>query len=876
VKPDTRTVRQLFELDVRYVVPRYQRPYVWDAERQWQPLWEDVEVILEHRLNGSGADDDFSHFLGAIVLEQELQSPGSIPVFTIIDGQQRLATLQLLLGAACMVALKAGAEKEAAILHRLTENDELTAEGIERFKVWPTNANRAAFEAVMQEGGPPDDREDDPHNRIDEAYAFFCAAISEWLADAQVGEERAERIKALRITLSDLLKVVSITLEPGDNAQIIFETLNARGTPLLALDLVKNAVFHAAERQGLQTESLYHEEWRPELDQRYWRQERRQGRLNRPLADLFLMHWLAMKLHEVVPANELFARFRQRILGTPEPPPADELIRELRRDAQIMRSFEQQPPGSVEATFFERLELLDTSVVLPLVLLLFRDKRISPERRRRALRILESWLVRRGLMRLTVKNYNQQVPVMLARVTADPQHADVALLEYLRSGEGEISRWPTDVELREYLTTRPLYNNVATKKIVMALAAVEQTLYSAKVDIPDVPKTLSLEHVIPQSWGEHWPLPSDGDPIELRTQREEHLHRLGNLTLTAGALNTALSNAPWAQKRTALNKESKLLLNVELIESYPDSFDEAAVEERGARLVERICAFWPGPENWQEPGAAEDASAVSATAAGKLTIEEVLEPEPEVLEAELTRDGAASSIGVTLLERYAAVLKSAAPAGTVEIAHERGSGGHARLELASAQTVKYAYLDANPPEEVPLRIYPGDTLEQARLLYGEPIRCERLLTLRERGWEIQPNFHFGFMTRGLSWSRSALGTDDYVAYWMERIGTTTAIPREDWDGEIRRLIEDGIFSPGDLSQFDADFRNTERGSASPRPGLMALRRWPLDALDDPDFPLEVRSALHEALGALREPTAILETRSDVADGAASAASEHAQ
>lgn len=256
-------------------MPLYQRPYVWDAEHQWQPLWDDIEVILEHRLDGGA--DGFSHFLGAIVLEQELHSPGSIPFYTVIDGQQRLTTLQLLLGAASKVASDVGADKEAAILGRLTQNDELTAEGVELFKVWPTNANRAAFQAVMQMRGPPADREDDPNNRIDEAYTFFGGAMSEWLGAESDELARVDLIKALRVTLSDLLKVVSITLEPGDNAQIIFETLNARGTPLLALDLVKNAVFHAAAKQQLSIDALYHEEWKKELDMAYWRAERRQG-----------------------------------------------------------------------------------------------------------------------------------------------------------------------------------------------------------------------------------------------------------------------------------------------------------------------------------------------------------------------------------------------------------------------------------------------------------------------------------------------------------------------------------------------------------------------------------------------------------------------
>jgi Protein of unknown function (DUF1524) len=308
------------------------------------------------------------------------------------------------------------------------------------------------------------------------------------------------------------------------------------------LDLVKNAVFHAAVRQGLNADELYHEVWKPELDQRYWRTERRQGRLNRPRADLFLMHWLAMKLRQVIPATELFARFRQQVLDTAGSPPADELIRELRRDAQIMRGFDSQPAGSYEATFFDRLEVLDTSIVTPLVLLLFRDPRVTAARRRRALHILESWLVRRALMRLTVKNYNQQVPAMLDRVAADPEHADEALLGHLRSRFAQISRWPTDDEFKTYLTTRSLYGHVAAKRLVMALAAVEQSLYSTKVDLPHVPKTLSLEHVLPQDWEPHWPLPPDGDATAAARRRHERLHRLGNLTLTTAPLNAALSH----------------------------------------------------------------------------------------------------------------------------------------------------------------------------------------------------------------------------------------------------------------------------------------------------------------------------------------------
>jgi hypothetical protein len=94
-----------------------------------------------------------------------------------------------------------------------------------------------------------------PENRIDEAYAFFHGRVKEWAYEVEAGEQLA-RLELLRITICELLKVVSITLEADDNAQVIFETLNARGTPLLALDLVKNAVFLEASRQALDTDVL--------------------------------------------------------------------------------------------------------------------------------------------------------------------------------------------------------------------------------------------------------------------------------------------------------------------------------------------------------------------------------------------------------------------------------------------------------------------------------------------------------------------------------------------------------------------------------------------------------------------------------------------
>ncbi|MBP2211508.1 hypothetical protein JOJ87_001852 [Rhodococcus ruber] len=595
-------MQQLFESDVRYLVPLYQRPYVWNEDNQLEPLWEDVTALLEHQ--ESGEIQFHSHFLGAIVLDQEPTAPGRIPQYTVIDGQQRLTTLQLLIAAISDAMRTAGAEDDAGLLRDLVTNDPRRAKGTDRLKVWPTNANREAFTAVMLGGVDTATRLDDPGNLIDEAFEYFMkratdylTAVDEPLATDETIAQRAER---LRITVCDLLKVVSITLEPSDNAQVIFETLNARGTPLLALDLVKNALFREASRQQRDTDQLYAGVWQKTLEDEYWRKERRQGRLKRPVGEHFLMHWLTMKLERVVPATELFATFRHGILQ--QSADAESLLREFCRDATVMRSFDDFIPGTVEGDFFARLEPLGAGPALPVVLLLLRSGEVGMDQRRQALRILESFLARRAIMRLTTQNYNRLVPRMVAAMKSDLGNADRALWRVLIESDAYATRWPTDAEFLGFLRSRDVYDYVSRNRLVMAFAAVEASLNSKKTDVAAHVDDLSLEHIMPREWEKHWPIIgySESSDEDRAAERAARLHRIGNLTIVSGSLNSAMKNAPWETKRAALNRHSRLLLNARLAER--DRWDEIAIDEHGEWLANRLMHVWPGPDapDWNE------------------------------------------------------------------------------------------------------------------------------------------------------------------------------------------------------------------------------------------------------------------------------------
>src|SRR6185503_5453814 len=123
METQVRTPQQVFMMPQRLVVPLFQRPYVWNQENQWEPLWNDVVRVSERRLRAPQAKQH-PHFLGAVVLQQIPNPVGLMQERTIIDGQQRLTTLQLLLDALHAELQSVGATAPALRIEPLVANAE--------------------------------------------------------------------------------------------------------------------------------------------------------------------------------------------------------------------------------------------------------------------------------------------------------------------------------------------------------------------------------------------------------------------------------------------------------------------------------------------------------------------------------------------------------------------------------------------------------------------------------------------------------------------------------------------------------------------------------------------------------------------------------
>lgn len=636
VRADAYAIEKIFDTPIQYRVPLYQRPYVWErdvedpSEDRLTPFWEDVRdtvtryLARQAHIERGVPEDDLAifadHFFGAVVLGRLDKSFGGIPHQEVIDGQQRFTTAQLLIAAAHRVAQRNGFDTTAAVLRDLYLNpDKHEPQPHEQPKLWPTNANQRAYAAVMDPEGPRPIA-DDPTNRIQEAYAYFDEELNSWLEEIPA-DQREDHMKALHRVLRVHLKFVVIELEEGDNAQEIFESLNAQGTPLLAIDLIKNHVFRRFAEAKLQLDELDERLWR-ELDLKWWRREQRQGRFKRPRVELFLMHWLTMRKRDEVPALGLFVEF-QRQFRPAEVPDTEiaEFIAQFIADARLYRSFHSLPEGTFARRFFDRLELLDTTTLYPLILWLFiaeREGRLTADERNQALAALESWVVRRMICDYTPKNYNRIVIDLLKILEDSDERPHEIVIRFLREATVDTEKWPTDEILYQALMRQPLYSRVRpVRRVRLLLEAceLERRLASggfaemAAQEAPQLGLHLTVEHVLPQAWEDHWPLPSpeeveewgelgpDEDmEVERLATREKCVHLLGNLTLVTKKLNPSVGNAAWPQKRKALDDHSILHLNRDLVRHNHDLWTDWKVAERTRELQRLIARHWPGPE----------------------------------------------------------------------------------------------------------------------------------------------------------------------------------------------------------------------------------------------------------------------------------------
>lgn len=609
------TIESLFTHERRYLVPLFQRPYVWTQEKQWEPLWDDVRELAQRELDAMKTGEQSEeavrpHFMGAIVLQPRAPHGDHLPVLDVIDGQQRLTTLQLLLFALRDIAKAAGDSATAKWCTSRTENgNALVDEEVERFKVWPTQRDQPQFVEVFSTGSrltletkypAKIGRKKVARPVMVEAYVFFHQAIEDWIAED--GGDAAGCGKALRLALQRRLELVQIDLDVSENPQEIFETLNARGVPLLASDLLRNFIFRRAKNPA-HSDELHAKYWKrfevPDEDDkpeglRFWEIEVRQGRLSRARLDLFVQHYLAMNLERDIRIAELFREYKGWIEGKKPFESVEDELRQFVRYADHFATLVRGEADTALGAFAARLAVLDINSAYPLVLGLLGQDGLSASERAGILSDLESFVVRRMICGRPTKSYTRKFLDLLRDFRAGGVFTRAAFQALLVRGAGDdVFDWPTDAQFETAWNTIDAYRALKPARVEMVLRRIEEAMRSTRSEPVLLNARLSVEHVMPQAWEKHWPLPEGMEETAALEAREEVIHDFGNLTLLTQALNSTLSNSAPATKFPALLEHS----NLQLSRAFHGrtAWTETDIRDRGRALFTKALTVWPRP-----------------------------------------------------------------------------------------------------------------------------------------------------------------------------------------------------------------------------------------------------------------------------------------
>jgi alkylated DNA nucleotide flippase Atl1 len=596
VDTNVRTPLDIFNLPQHLVVPLFQRPYVWDESEQWLPLWQDVRRLAELRLQ-----DPYSsatHFLGAVVVQAQDNQTGNLPSRNVIDGQQRMTTLQLLMDATGSVLEEAGFDTLSGQLEVLTHNLQLyVTGGGTRLKLRHTNRDQAAFDEVMN-AEPPVSHDSLKHSGslLARAHRFFVSAVAEWLGEEPAAATYGNRATVLVQVLTRGLQLVVIDLQAQENSQEIFETLNARGTPLTAADLVKNFVFQRLEAERVDTRRAYAEDW--PFDAKFWETEIGVGRYNVSRSSLFLNQWLGSRVGEEISPKSTFTRFKHYVDHECGQKMSDLLVL-IKQQADLYQAWTAaaaEPDRALTPTEMAVYRMGATGVELlkPVLLWLHDPELFLPiDVANGVVAATESWMVRRQLLRLPSADLGRIVADLIrTHRTAPPAELAERVRNHLTRLSSASTYWPGDNEIQAFLLTENAYRRFPRGRLRMLLEAVEDRLRAA-YKYPPVPRRgYAIEHILPQKWETHWPV----DGLEAQLERGAHVHRLGNLTLLTEGLNSAISNSAWNTKRAKVAKHDVFLMNRHFDDPGSEVWDEAMIDARSQVMIQALLATWPVPQ----------------------------------------------------------------------------------------------------------------------------------------------------------------------------------------------------------------------------------------------------------------------------------------
>lgn len=544
--------------DKRFVIPVYQRKYDWRYENCCQ-LYDDLKKIVK--------DGRESHFFGSIV--SAVVPNGNKIEYHIIDGQQRLTTVSLLLLAIRnLIAQGKVKPVEDKLDEQISQRFLISpwANAGDKIKLRPAKSDR---EALIKLFG--DEKDYDCSSNLTINYQFFY--------DMVIKEEVA--VEDLYAAIGKL-EIISITLDKGDNAQIIFESLNATGLALSEGDKIRNYILMGLPAQ-IQTK--YYDT--------YW--EKIEKCTDNNVSD-FIRDYLSIR-QKIIPARgTIYKAFKNYAVSLP----IDALLTDLLRYARFFEKLLTCKSGLKEKKLdacLYRLMRLGIVVTRPFFMEVFRlhqEKELSTDDVLKIFLITENYLFRRNICEVPTNALNKIFLNLNNEIRCYNHKADdyVSKFIYILLSKKWSHRFPDDNEFKVSLAEKQVYRMRGNYKVYL----FERLENYGTVETKDIYKYLdegiyTIEHIMPQKLTLAWcdSLGEDAEEIH-----ETWLHRLANLTLTG--YNPSLGNKTFVEKRDTKEggyKSSGLRMNQKI--AAKQTWGLAELKERNDEMLELAMEIWKYP-----------------------------------------------------------------------------------------------------------------------------------------------------------------------------------------------------------------------------------------------------------------------------------------
>ena len=545
------------------MIPVYQRNYDWTNSECKELLNDIISVETEDR---------GTHFIGSIVFVHEgTYSTSEVKESVIIDGQQRLTTINILYVALYRFAKESGNLQDADRLYNMFLTNQYVKNESSKLKLKQTDNNYLAFKAIML-GTNTDSL---AYSNVIENFNFFRGILNE------------DNFDTILRGLNRLI-FVEISLERDkDDPQRIFESLNSTGLDLSQSDLIRN--FILMDLPPKDQNRIFETIWNPI-------EENAKDLVKQSsLVSDYIRDYLTLRNKKIPNKNKVYTEFKSLYYNKKDEAYHQELenIKSLSihykkfvnpftvTDTQIQKELE----------YINRLEI---NVTYPFLLQIFEDTEnglLSKDELIRVLKLIQSYAWRRFIVGLPTSSLNKIFMSLYAEVDTEEYYDSVARALLKKKGN---AKFPNNEELKAALHDKDLYNTHAKNRNYL-FELLEN--YNNREFVNTNNELITIEHIFPRNPNESWELELSKE--EYFAFKEKHLNTIGNLTLSGN--NGALSNKSFVSKKEMNIDEkeqgynfSRLWLNSYL--KSVDSWDILKYEERFSQIFERFTKIWEFPD----------------------------------------------------------------------------------------------------------------------------------------------------------------------------------------------------------------------------------------------------------------------------------------